>query len=614
MSRFLVAGVAVLCLALGLHAYEVDQPIELTFPESQGITFEHKLAKDLTWATLPSWDELSSDRYQLLYPGGNTICGDGSPFGFLVKKGDPERVLIEIEAGGFCYDYASCVLGPFAHNQALSDYEFMLDESTTVPPAFAALGQSVFYNEDTSTFNYTRLYISYCTGDFSMGNITKFYPQYANGSGDYRIQHHNGMINTLVALDYLKSIVPAPTQVVLTGCSSGAAASAYFISVLHDMYEDVPDVHYSVFADSFTAVAAPLFPFLFLSWGDVFQCSIKSILQAVGDITDPNFFRSTMTLEKWFVAAALTYPDTDFLVFTNVIDPLLSALYTVGLVPSPWPAAPSDAFAMETRAWVGLVQSFGLNNLHLWVEAAGPHCATPGSYSFTVPGMVQMYNTLVTGYTSSTTDHLCSTCSLAGGNGCYGSSSTYDLCFICGGDSRYCAAALPLPVFTPVCSAPTTEPTETPSPTMEPTETASPTWEPTQTASPTWEPTPTETANPTWEPTPSTTPEPTQASCQDQDDVLHAVAVQSGFSSISSCSQISKYCYNPYFFNFLSFVCPATCLSDNNDLLSSLAAAAGFGWINQCSQVSWLCSNHSVGHALRVICGKTCAHCAMPAM
>ena len=56
-------------------------------------------------AAAADWKEVS--------PGGPTICSKGAPFNFYYKKGSVNKLVVEFEGGGACWNDATCTLGTF---------------------------------------------------------------------------------------------------------------------------------------------------------------------------------------------------------------------------------------------------------------------------------------------------------------------------------------------------------------------------------------------------------------------------------------------------------------------------------------------------------------------
>lgn len=159
-------------------------------------------------APLPSIDDLAPG-WNELFPHGNTRCGDGSPWGFLVRRGSENRVLVEFQRGGACWSEQTCFkdglafthvtwepdMAPGAHNVGIHDHD----------------------NPANPFRDWTHVFVPYCTGDNHWGDAVRTY-----GSRKF---YHRGAVNARAALGWIYANVPAPEAVFVTGHSAGAYAS-----------------------------------------------------------------------------------------------------------------------------------------------------------------------------------------------------------------------------------------------------------------------------------------------------------------------------------------------------------------------------------------------------
>ena len=57
------------------------------------------LTPDDGWPTLNDLDE----GWNMLFPGGDTVCSNGNEYAFFVRPGDPKQLLIYFQGGGACW-------------------------------------------------------------------------------------------------------------------------------------------------------------------------------------------------------------------------------------------------------------------------------------------------------------------------------------------------------------------------------------------------------------------------------------------------------------------------------------------------------------------------------
>eukprot|EP00122_Pirum_gemmata_P021033 Pgem_evm1s19622 len=142
----------------------------------------------------------------IVFPGGNTKCVDGSPFGFQVFPGKTDKLMLWFQGGGACYDYQTCVKSPTA----------LLN--------FAPNSGGLFnYNLDRnplSSGGWASVVNNYCSGDMFIGDSTR---ELSNGTHTQTV-YFNGFNNTMSVLDWIKTQpeFPPEQEIVSGGCSAGS--------------------------------------------------------------------------------------------------------------------------------------------------------------------------------------------------------------------------------------------------------------------------------------------------------------------------------------------------------------------------------------------------------
>jgi len=170
-------------------------------------------------------------QWQTVQPGGDTVCSDGSPYRFFVHPGDPAKLLVEFEGGGACWSAETCELDVFTRR------------ITTDPAQAARQNQLQGIYDRTRAENplrdFTHVYVPYCTGDLHWGNVTQ---SYTGTTGRFTV-HHRGAINAQAAVSWAYENVPAPTQLVVAGCSAGGYGATAWSAHLMAHYPGASAAH-----------------------------------------------------------------------------------------------------------------------------------------------------------------------------------------------------------------------------------------------------------------------------------------------------------------------------------------------------------------------------------
>src|SRR5690606_10528792 len=131
------------------------------------------------------------------------------------------NMLIYMEGGGACWDYASCsgqtgVSGARNPDGIPDDYLALLN------PGASLVSPLVFRDHPWSrvkTQNWNLVYVPYCTGDIYAGDRIAEYPN--PDGGPPLIWHHNGLRNVRAVLSWIRDNLQRPAQLLSSGCSAG---------------------------------------------------------------------------------------------------------------------------------------------------------------------------------------------------------------------------------------------------------------------------------------------------------------------------------------------------------------------------------------------------------
>jgi hypothetical protein len=280
-------------------------------------------------------------------PGGDTICSRGTEYRFFVRGGRPDRVIIDFQGGGACWNQLTC---------SIADALFS-DQAGTLDGFVAAIDADVigglFSSDPSSPFaDWTIVHVPYCTGDVHWGNATQDY-----GMG-VTIEH-KGFVNASAALAWTYSRYEAPANVFVTGCSAGAYGAALHSAYIADHYADA---RVSVLADSGAGIITDDFLLNSLPRWNA-QPNLPSFVPGL-DVPI-----AELTLPDLYVAIGNAFPEHRFAQTATAFDQDQIFFYT--------------AMGGEAADWPGLFRTSidaidtELPNFAAYIPPGSMHCATP---------------------------------------------------------------------------------------------------------------------------------------------------------------------------------------------------------------------------------------------
>lgn len=138
--------------------------------------------------------------------------------------------------GGACWSAATCALTSPTFSEDTSFIAALFD---TVPPTRSgspgAVGisdrirDSGIADPAAPEYDWTHVYIPYCTGDLHWGNASVTYMPGVT-------IHHNGAVNAQAAITWTLSNLPSPTAALVTGCSAGGYGSLFWAAKIAATY------------------------------------------------------------------------------------------------------------------------------------------------------------------------------------------------------------------------------------------------------------------------------------------------------------------------------------------------------------------------------------------
>ncbi len=266
------------------------------------------------------------------------ICSDGSPYSYYVYPGTVNKVVIDFEGGGACWNAATCGEGSLTYQPNIASSSSP-DYRETVPSGIYDKA-----NPDNPVGDWYHVFVSYCTADIHLGDSVE---TYATADGE-RTVNHSGQSNVGAVLDWVESEFSAPEAVFVTGCSAGAYGAALYTPRIAGAY---PDADVTQLGDC----GAGIIPETFVTGEDgLNRWNVGATLPEDVDTTEgvPATF-----LADAYVAIGQAYPEVTLAQYNSVLDSVQIRFYALQLGLDPF-----DPEAQQTAAdaWVpGLAASLG---------------------------------------------------------------------------------------------------------------------------------------------------------------------------------------------------------------------------------------------------------------
>jgi hypothetical protein len=194
------------------------------------------------------WNEIA--------PGGATVCALGAPYAFWVRPGTVNRLVIDFQGGGACWDEVTCGLA--AGNDAICTQT--VDGTRTRIESGAPAGIYNHARADNPIQDWYHVIVPYCSCDIHWGDNAA---TYGSGASAVAIQHR-GAVNSRAVLDWVYANFGSPEQILVTGCSAGSYGSIGWSAYVAEHYPHSPLVQ---LGDSGAGVITPnFFQQSFPSW------------------------------------------------------------------------------------------------------------------------------------------------------------------------------------------------------------------------------------------------------------------------------------------------------------------------------------------------------------
>lgn len=287
--------------------------------------------------------------------GGETLCARGAEYAFFVRKGDPQKILIDFSGGGACWDGFTC-----DNRQVFKDD--IRDARSKVT------AQNGVYDHQDSRNPYkdwTHVVVPYCTGDLHLGSGDAVYQRF--GKEPFTI-HHRGAINAQAVMNWVQSQYQVVNEISVAGCSAGSYASVLWTAYIAEKYKAARILQYG---DSGAGVSDRMF---FPQWemGAVIPNWIPSLNPVFVDWNKLN-------IVEVYKGIAEYYPMIQFSQFNHAGDRIQKFFYAL---------MGGDTGSWLPRMFSNMEETSALPNFHYFVASGPNHCAfsKPLLYSTTTEG------------------------------------------------------------------------------------------------------------------------------------------------------------------------------------------------------------------------------------
>ena len=258
---------------------------------------------------------LPAGEWTAFSPGGDTLCADGSPYTYYVRPGTVNKLVVDFEGGGACWNGGTC------GNELPTGPTYQPSISSSSSPEYREKNPAGLYdhtNAKNPVRDWYHVFVSYCTADIHLGDSVQTYQT----SGGEKTIHHNGQKNVAAVLSWVKANFEAPEDIFVTGCSAGAYGAAIYTPEIADAY---PNADITELGDC----GAGIIPESFVTGEDgLNRWNIGAVLPEGVDLTNgvPTTF-----LADAYVAIGKAYPEVMLAEYNSLYDGTQISFYGLQL-------------------------------------------------------------------------------------------------------------------------------------------------------------------------------------------------------------------------------------------------------------------------------------------
>ena len=237
----------------------------------------------------------------------DTECANGSDFEYYALKGKVNKLVIDFQGGGACWEGGTCSL-PSSENEDFYLYRDEVSDADLV----AAQGIYNLTRDDNPIKDWYHVYIPYCTGDIHIGNAVR---EYTSPTGERYTVRHKGAVNAASVLNWTFQNFTDPEQIFITGCSAGAYGAAYWTRTIKANY---PDMDVKQLGDCGAGVST-----------DEFSDVLESTWNTKATFPDLTFDASAVA--RTYIKTSRAYPDSLRMAqYNSLFDNIQILFYVIG--------------------------------------------------------------------------------------------------------------------------------------------------------------------------------------------------------------------------------------------------------------------------------------------
>jgi hypothetical protein len=187
--------------------------------------------------------------------------GSKPGYAYFYRRGTAPGLVVFFNGGGACWNAATCSKPRLAGDRATFSGDNDQDASGVykaelLPGDGPARMGGIFdlNNRQNPVRHWSMLFVPYCTGDVHSGSNTATYIDPATGT-PFTIQHR-GWDNMQVIMSWMRTHVPEPSRLLVSGSSAGAYGAASHYASLRALY---PNARATFLGDSGQGVTNPAF-------------------------------------------------------------------------------------------------------------------------------------------------------------------------------------------------------------------------------------------------------------------------------------------------------------------------------------------------------------------
>jgi Pectinacetylesterase len=275
-----------LVLTLGVAACRSDLPATPPEPDPGPVA-------DLGGLS-PGWNTIE--------PAGATTCSDGTPYKFMVRPGDPAKLVVYFQGGGGCFDARTC--------------DPDVEPTYTVNLAELDLaryhGIFAFDHPENPFSGASFVFAPYCTADVHIGDRESTYqaPESEGHPAHEVTIRHRGAQNAAAVLDWTYAHFFRPESVFVSGSSAGSIPSPYYALRLAKRYPQARVAQLGDGSGGYRGIGSTTRPHQ--QWGT---------LEVVADVPElAALTAEEFNFEQLYIASAKLLPNVTFAAYDSAED------------------------------------------------------------------------------------------------------------------------------------------------------------------------------------------------------------------------------------------------------------------------------------------------------